>query len=157
MIGWLSGRIGYRAEDHVLIQAGGVGYVVFCSDRTLAGLPGDGEAAALFVETVVREDAITLYGFLTLAEKEWHRLLTSVQGIGAKGALAILGTLGADGTGRAISLGDAGAIRKAPGVGPKTAAARGDGTARQGARRAVAGRAGGRARRRGRGAGRCGG
>jgi len=121
MIGRVTGRLGYRATDHALIDAGGVGYVVYCSDRTLAALPAQGEFVSLFTEMVVREDAITLYGFLTLAEKEWHRLLTSVQGIGAKVGMAILGTLGADGVGRAISLGDVSAIKAAPGVGPKTA------------------------------------
>ena len=99
MIGRVTGRLGYRASDHALIDAGGVGYVVYCSERTLAALPGQGEWVSLFTEMLVREDAITLFGFLTLAEKEWHRLLTSVQGIGAKGAMAILGTLGADGVG----------------------------------------------------------
>ncbi|WP_112324129.1 Holliday junction branch migration protein RuvA [Oceanibium sediminis] len=121
MIGKVSGRLDYRAADHVLIEAGGVGYVVFCSERTLAALPGAGEYVALYTELVVREDLMQLFGFLTLAEKEWHRLLTSVQGIGAKGALAILGTLGPDGIGRAISLGDVAAVKAAPGVGPKTA------------------------------------
>lgn len=111
----------YRGADHAMVETAGVGYIVYCSERTLAALPPAGDRVSLWTELVVREDAMTLYGFLTLAEKEWHRLLTSVQGIGSKGALAILGTLGADGTGRAIALGDAGAIRAAPGVGPKTA------------------------------------
>ena len=74
-------------------------------------LPGVGEAVALFTDLLVREDLLQLFGFTSMAEKEWHRLLTSVQGIGAKGAMAILGTLGADGVGRAISLGDAAAIK----------------------------------------------
>ncbi|NNU81270.1 Holliday junction branch migration protein RuvA [Halovulum dunhuangense] len=121
MIGKVTGRIDYRAADHVLIEAHGVGYVVYCSDRTLAALPGPGAFAALYTELVVREDLLQLFGFLTLAEKEWHRLLTSVQGIGARGALAILGTLGPEGIARAITLGDMAAVRKAPGVGPKTA------------------------------------
>jgi len=122
MIGKVSGRVDYVAEDHVLIEAGGVGYVVHCSARTLAALPAPGERAALYTEMAVREDLMQLFGFLTLAEKEWHRLLTSVQGVGAKAALSILGALGAEGTGRAISLGDATAIRAAPGIGPKIAA-----------------------------------
>ena len=121
MIGRLSGRLAYRAEDHVLIDVGGVGYVVHVSERTLAGLPAPGGAVALFTELLVREDLLQLFGFSTLAEKEWHRLLTSVQGVGARGALAILGTLGADGVSRAIALGDWGALRKAQGVGPKIA------------------------------------
>lgn len=121
MIGKISGRLELRGPDHVLIDTGGVGYIVYCSDRTLAALPGVGEAVALYTEVLVREDLLQLFGFLTLAEKEWHRLLTSVQGIGAKVAMAILGTLGPDGVGRAISLGDVAAVKAAPGVGPKTA------------------------------------
>ena len=121
MIGKVSGRLDYVAADHVLIDAGGVGYIVYCSDRTRAALPKPGMPVALFTELVVREDLMQLFGFLTLAEKEWHRLLTSVQGIGAKGAMAILGTLGPEGVGRAITLGDTAAIKAAPGVGPKTA------------------------------------
>jgi Holliday junction DNA helicase RuvA len=122
MIGKVAGRIDYIAEDHVLIEAAGVGYLVYCSPRTLAALPPAGEAAALYTEMVVREDLMQLYGFTTLAEKEWHRLLTSVQGVGAKAALAILGALGQEGVGRAIALGDTSAIRAAPGIGPKIAA-----------------------------------
>jgi len=121
MIGKIAGRLDYVATDYVLIDTGGVGYIVFCSDRTMATLPKPGGAVALFTELVVREDLMQLYGFPTLAEKEWHRLLTSVQGIGAKVAMAILGTLGAEGVGRAITLGDVNAVRAAPGVGPKTA------------------------------------
>ncbi|MEL7214337.1 MAG: Holliday junction branch migration protein RuvA [Pseudomonadota bacterium] len=123
MIGKVSGRVAWRGPGEVLIETpGGLGYTVFCSDRTLAALPGEGEAVALFTELTVREDLWQLYGFLTLYERDWHRLLTSVQGVGAKAALAILGTLGPEGVGRAISLGDAGAIKAAPGVGPKLAA-----------------------------------
>lgn len=121
MIGKISGRIDYRASDHVLIDVRGVGYIVYASERTLMALPSTGEACALYTELVVREDLLQLFGFLTLAEKEWHRLLTSVQGVGAKAAMAILGTLGPDGVARALTLGDANAIRKAPGVGPKLA------------------------------------
>ena len=121
MIGKLSGRIDYRAADHVLLDVKGVGYIVYVSDRTLMALPGPGGMAALYTELVVREDLLQLFGFLTLVEKEWHRLLVSVQGVGAKAAMAILGTLGPDGVSRAIAIGDAGAMRKAPGVGPKLA------------------------------------
>jgi Holliday junction DNA helicase RuvA len=121
VIGKVSGRLDARGTDHVLIDTGGVGYVVFCSDRTLAALPEPGGRVALYTELVVREDLMQLFGFLTLAEREWHRLLTSVQGVGARGALAILGTLGADGVARALSLGDTSAIRAAPGIGPKIA------------------------------------
>ena len=121
MIGKLSGRLDWRGPDHVLIDVRGVGYIVHVSDRTLAAMPGVGEAVALYTELVVREDLLQLFGFPTLLEKEWHRLLTTVQGIGAKAALAILGTLGAEGVARAITLGDARAIQAAPGVGPKLA------------------------------------
>jgi holliday junction DNA helicase RuvA len=121
MIGKITGRIDYRAPDHVLIDVRGVGYLVYCSDRTLAALPGVGEAVALFTDLVVREDLMQLFGFQTLVEKEWHRLLTSVQGVGAKASLAILGALGPDGVSRAIALGDWNAVKAAKGVGPKIA------------------------------------
>ncbi|MEO0390597.1 MAG: Holliday junction branch migration protein RuvA [Pseudomonadota bacterium] len=121
MIGKLTGRIDYRAADHVLLDVGGVGYVVYCSDRTLAGLPGTGQVCALYTDLLVREDLLQLFGFPTLVEKEWHRLLMSVQGIGAKASLAILGALGPDGVSRAIALGDWNAVKAAKGVGPKTA------------------------------------
>ncbi|MGV6838747.1 MAG: Holliday junction branch migration protein RuvA [Planktomarina sp.] len=121
MIGKLSGRVDYKATDHVMLDVRGVGYLVYCSDRTLAALPAVGEAAALYTDLLVREDLMQLYGFTSLVEKEWHRLLMSVQGIGAKASLAILGTLGADGVSRAIALGDWNALKAAKGVGPKTA------------------------------------
>jgi Holliday junction DNA helicase RuvA len=121
MIGKLSGRIDYRSDDHILLDVRGVGYMIYCSDRTLAALPSVGEAIALYTDLVVREDLLQLFGFPTLVEKEWHRLLMSVQGIGAKASLSILGALGADGVSRAIALGDWNAIKAAKGVGPKTA------------------------------------
>lgn len=121
MIGKITGRLDIKGTDHVLIDTGGVGYIVYCSERTLAALPGRGEAAALYTDLVVREDLLQLFGFMTLAEREWHRLLTSVQGVGAKAALSIQGALGAEGVARAIALGDAGAVRQAQGVGPKLA------------------------------------
>ncbi|MEL7213252.1 MAG: Holliday junction branch migration protein RuvA [Pseudomonadota bacterium] len=121
MIGKLSGRIDYRGADHVLIDVRGVGYMVYCNDRTLAGLPGVGEAVALYTDLLVREDLLQLFGFTSLVEKEWHRLLMSVQGIGAKASMAILGTLGPDGVSRAIALGDWNAVKAAKGIGPKTA------------------------------------
>lgn len=121
MIGKITGRIDYRTTDHVLIDVRGVGYIVYCSERTLMELPGNGEVASLFTEMLVREDILQLFGFTTLLEKEWHRLLISVQGIGAKASLAILGTLGPEGVGRAIALGDIAAIKAAKGIGPKTA------------------------------------
>lgn len=121
MIGKISGRLEYRAADHVLIDVRGVGYLVYVSDRTMAALPPIGEAVALFTDLLVREDLLQLFGFTSLVEKEWHRLLMGVQGIGAKASTAILGALGADGVSRAIALGDWNAIAKAKGVGPKTA------------------------------------
>lgn len=121
MIGRLTGYLHYRSEDHVLIDVQGVGYIVYCSDRTLAGLPGVGEAVSLYTDLVVRQDLMQLFGFPNLVEKEWHRLLMSVQGVGAKVSLAILGTLGADGVGRAIALGDWNTVKAAKGVGLKTA------------------------------------
>ena len=121
MIGKLSGRVDYRSDDHILLDVRGVGYMIYCSDRTLAALPSVGEAVALYTDLVVREDLLQLFGFPTLVEKEWHRLLMSVQGIGAKASLSILGALGADGVSRAIALGDWNAIKAAKGVGPKTA------------------------------------
>ena len=121
MIGKVSGRLDYIAEDHALIEAAGVGYVIYASPRTLAALPEPGEPCALYTELVVREDLMQLFGFPTLAEKEWHRLLTSVQGVGPRSALAIVGLLGPEGAGRAIVTGDPAAVRKAPGVGPKLA------------------------------------
>lgn len=121
MIGKISGRLDWRGSDHVLIDVRGVGYIVYVSERTLRAMPGQGEAVALYTELVVREDLLQLFGFPTMIEKEWHRLLTTVQGVGAKAAMAILGTLGPEGTGRAITLGDARAIQSAPGVGPKLA------------------------------------
>jgi Holliday junction DNA helicase RuvA len=111
MIGKISGRLEHRATDHV----------VYVSDRTMAALPPVGEAVALYTDLLVREDLLQLFGFTSLVEKEWHRLLMGVQGIGAKASTAILGALGADGVSRAIALGDWNAIAKAKGVGPKTA------------------------------------
>lgn len=121
MIGRISGRLDWRGSDHVLIDVRGVGYIVHVSDRTLAGLPGLGEAVSLFTDLLVREDLLQLFGFPTMLEKEWHKLLMTVQGVGAKASMAILGTLGAEGVGRAITLGDARAVQAAPGVGPKLA------------------------------------
>lgn len=121
MIGKLSGRIDYRGADHVLIDVRGVGYVVYVSDRTLAAMPAVGEAVALYTDLLVREDLLQLFGFTSLVEKEWHRLLMSISGIGAKASMAILGTLGPEGVSRAIALGDWNAVKAAPGIGPKIA------------------------------------
>lgn len=121
MIGKVTGLIDYKADDHVLIEAGGVGYVVHCAPGTLAALAGPGEVVALYTELVVREDLMQLYGFRSLAEREWHRLLTSVQGVGARVSLSLIDALGVAGLGRALAVGDAQALRRAQGVGPKLA------------------------------------
>jgi len=121
MIGRLAGVILHRGPGQVLIDVRGVGYIVHISSRTAAALPPVGQATALYTELLVREDLLQLFGFTTLQEKEWHRLLTSVQGVGAKAALSILGTLGPDALARAIALGDWATVRAAPGVGPKLA------------------------------------
>lgn len=121
MIGRISGRLDWRGPDHVLIDVRGVGYIVYVSERTLAGMPSVGEAVSLYTDLLVREDLLQLFGFPTMLEKEWHKLLMTVQGVGAKASMAILGTLGAEGVGRAITLGDARSVQAAPGVGPKLA------------------------------------
>lgn len=121
MIGKLSGRLDWRGADSIMIDVRGVGYIVYVSDRTLAAMPRVGEPVSLYTDLLVREDLLQLFGFPSLLEKEWHKLLTTVQGVGAKAAMAIMGTLGAEGVARAITLGDARAVQAAPGVGPKLA------------------------------------
>ena len=121
MIGRLYGKIEYFSEDHLLIDVQGVGYVVYCSERTLRSLPAVGEYTFLYTDLLVREDILQLFGFTSIVEKEWHRLLMTVQGVGAKAALAIMGALGADGLNRSISIGDWAAVKQAKGIGPKTA------------------------------------
>jgi Holliday junction DNA helicase RuvA len=121
MIGKLTGLMDYIAADHALIDVRGVGYIVYVSDRTRMSLPRAGEPISLYTDMLVREDNMQLFGFTSLFEKEWYRLLISVQGIGAKAAMAILGTLSPEVLGRSIALGDWNAIKAAPGVGPKTA------------------------------------
>jgi len=122
MIGKLTGRLDSQGEDHVLIDVGGVGYLAFCSARTLAGLPRAGEAVRLWIETHVREDHIHLYGFGEESERAWFRLLTTVQGVGSRMALAILGVLGPDDLAQVIAAQDKTALTRANGVGPKIAA-----------------------------------
>jgi len=121
MIGKLSGIVDWKGLDQVLLDVRGVSYIVHVNDRTLAGLPPVGEAAALYTDLLVREDLLQLFGFGSLIEREWHRLLMTVQGVGAKASMSMLGALGADGVARAIALGDARAIQAAQGVGPKLA------------------------------------
>lgn len=121
MIGKLKGVIDEIADDHAVIDVHGVGYVAFCSPRTLGNLGGAGEAAILFIETYVREDMIRLYGFANQLEREWFRLLQNVQGVGAKVALAVLGTLSPSELANAIALRDIAMVSRAPGVGKKVA------------------------------------
>lgn len=120
MIGKLKGTVDEVGEDHAVIDVHGVGYVAFCPARTLANLNA-GEAAVLFIETYVREDVIRLYGFGSGLEREWFRLLQSVQGVGAKVALAVLSTLTPPELANAIALKDIAMVSRAPGVGKKVA------------------------------------
>ena len=122
MIGKLTGTIDSQGIDFVILDVGGVGYLVHCSSRTLSALPSAGEPFSLQIDTHVREDMIRLYGFGTEAEREWFRLLQSVQGVGAKVALAILGILTTRDLALAVAGGDKTAVARAPGVGPKLAA-----------------------------------
>jgi Holliday junction DNA helicase RuvA len=121
MIGKLKGVIDSIGEDFVILDVNGVGYQVHCSARTLQMLPSAGDAATLSIETHVREDAIRLFGFATDTEREWFRLLQTVQGVGAKVALAVLGTLRASELADAIAMRDKAAVSRAPGVGNKVA------------------------------------
>src|SRR6187431_3835409 len=117
MIGKLKGLIDSYGEDFVILDVGGVGYQVHCSARTLQALPSPGEPATLSIETHVREDQIRLFGFASDLEREWFRLLQTVQGVGAKVALAILSTLRPSELASAIALRDKAAITRTPGVG----------------------------------------
>ena len=122
MIGKLRGLVDFVDEDGLVVDVGGVGYVVSASARTLRALPRAGETVTLHVETQVREDSIRLFGFLTTGERDWFRLLQSVQGVGAKVALGILGALPGDALSAAIARQDKATMARAPGVGPKLAA-----------------------------------
>ncbi|HYP12160.1 MAG TPA: Holliday junction branch migration protein RuvA [Xanthobacteraceae bacterium] len=121
MIGKLKGLIESYGQDSVILDVNGVGYEVHCSARTLQELPGIGQPAALSIETHVREDQIRLFGFVTEIEREWFRLLQTVQGVGAKVALAVLGTLKPSELASAIAMRDKAMVARAPGVGPKVA------------------------------------
>ena len=121
MIGKLKGLIESYGEDSVIVDVNGVGYEVHCSARTLQELPGIGQPTALSIETHVREDQIRLFGFITEIEREWFRLLQTVQGVGAKVALSVLGTLKASELASAIAMRDKAMVARAPGVGPKVA------------------------------------
>ena len=121
MIAKLTGLIDSKTSDAAVIDVGGVGYLVFCSARSLNRLPATGGPISLFIETHVREDHIHLYGFVDAAEREWFRLLTTVQGVGAKVALAILSVLSAADLTQSIAAQDRTSLTRASGVGPKLA------------------------------------
>jgi Holliday junction DNA helicase RuvA len=146
MIGKLKGIVDSLGEDFVILDVHGVGYIVHCSGRTLQKLPRPGEAAMLTIETHMREDSIKLFGFASETERDWFRLLQSVQGVGAKVALAIQTVLDVAELASAIACQDKAAIARAPGVGPKLAARIAselkDKAAATGAADAVAARAG---------------
>jgi Holliday junction DNA helicase RuvA len=121
MIGKLKGIVDSFGEDYIILDVGGVGYQVHCSARTLAALPSPGEAATLSIETYVREDQIKLFGFASDQERAWFRLLQTVQGVGAKVALSVLGTLKISELAEAVAMRDKATVSRAPGVGAKVA------------------------------------
>jgi Holliday junction DNA helicase RuvA len=121
MIAQLTGRVDALADGTCVIDVGGVGYLVQASSRTLAALPASPIQAKVLIETHVREDAIVLYGFAESAERDWFRLLTTVQGVGGRVALAILSSLSPADLIRAIAAGDKASLTRAPGVGPRLA------------------------------------
>ena len=121
MISRLRGKPVARRPDGLVLDVNGVGYLVQCSGRTLQELPRVGEPATLAIETYVREDQIRLFGFMTDVEREWFRLLQTVQGVGAKVALAVLGTLKPAELASAIAMRDKAMVARTPGVGPKVA------------------------------------
>ena len=121
MIALLTGRVAQREEGSCVIDVNGVGYLVQASTRTIAALPSGAEVTRLLIETHVREDAITLYGFADPAERDWFRLLTTVQGVGAKVALSVLSALSPRDLVAAIAAGDRASLTRAPGVGARLA------------------------------------
>jgi Holliday junction DNA helicase RuvA len=121
MIGKLKGIVDSYGEDFVILDVNGVGYQVHCASRTLQSLPAPGQAATLSIETHVREDQIKLFGFASDAEREWFRLLQTVQGVGAKVAMSVLGTLKPSELASAIAMRDKTSVSRAPGVGAKVA------------------------------------
>lgn len=121
MIGKLTGLVDSTDEDHLILDVGGVGYLVFASARTLGRLPAKGAGVSLRIETHVREDQIRLYGFIDRVEQDWFRLLQTVQGVGTRHALAILSTLPPQELAKAIAAQDKAALATANGVGPKLA------------------------------------
>jgi Holliday junction DNA helicase RuvA len=121
MIGKLKGIVDSYGEDYIIVDVQGIGYQVHCSARTMQALPAPGEPATLSIETYVREDQIKLFGFTSDSEREWFRLLQTVQGVGAKVALSVLGTLKVPELAEAIAMRDKGTVQRAPGVGAKVA------------------------------------
>src|SRR3954468_23757090 len=121
MIGKLKGIIDSYGEDSIVLDVQGVGYLVHCSSRTLQALPAPGEATTLSIETHVREDQIRLFGFLSDSEREWFRLLQTVQGVGTRVALSVLSTLKTADLATAVALRDKATIARSPGVGSKVA------------------------------------
>jgi len=122
MIAKLAGVVDQVASEAVVIDVGGVGYLAFCSTRTISRLPAAGAPVQLLIETHVREDHIHLYGFIDPAERDWFRRLNTVQGVGARLALAILSVMAPDQLGLAILAQDKTALTRAEGVGPRLAA-----------------------------------
>jgi Holliday junction DNA helicase RuvA len=122
MIAKLAGVVEQIEPDAAVIDVNGVGYLVFCSTRTIGRLPAPGSPARLLIETHVREDHIHLYGFIDSAERDWFRLLTTVQGVGARLALSILSAVAPETLGLAILAQDKPALAQAEGVGPRLAA-----------------------------------
>jgi Holliday junction DNA helicase RuvA len=122
VIAYLRGRLESLGEDHAVIDVGGVGYLVVCAPRTLASLPRPGEVVELRIETQLRAESLILYGFETGAERSWFRLLQTVQGVGARVALAVLSVLAPAQLAQAVLAGDKAALARASGVGPRLAA-----------------------------------
>jgi len=121
MIAKLTGALDSIGPDWAIVDVAGVGYLVYCSSRTLGRLPPPGQVVSLFVETHVREDHIHLYGFADVVEREWFRLLTTVQGVGARVALAVQSALSSSDLAQAIAAQDRSPLTRASGVGPKLA------------------------------------
>ena len=121
MIGKISGFVDYISEEHIIVDVGGVGYIVYVTQTTISNSPKLGEKISLFTELVVKEDLLQLVGFTSSIEREWYKLLTSVQGVGSKAALAILGQIPIQVLSRAIILEDSTTITSAQGIGPKIA------------------------------------
>ena len=121
MIGRISGVLDYISEDHIIIDVGGVGYIVYVTQITISNSPKLGEKISLFTELIVKEDLLQLVGFISPVEREWYKLLTSVQGVGSKAALSLLGQIPIQVLSRAILLEDSTTITSAQGIGPKIA------------------------------------